>query len=154
MRPPPTVGAHPTGPLPVAVTMGDPVGIGPDITLLGWCAREAHAVRAFAVYGVPELLSRRAHALGLDVPVAPIDRLAEATEIFARALPVLRPAATMAALTGDTDADDADIVAAIEGATAATLRGEALALVTNPIAKRSLRAIPLEYPGHTAFLGQ
>src|SRR5262245_6652014 len=151
MRPPLTLGAHPAGPLPIAVTMGDAAGIGPDITLLGWCAREAHVLRPFAVYAVPELLSRRAHALGIDVPVAPIDRLAEATEVFASALPVLRPAATTAALT---DADEAVVVAAIEGATAATLRGEALALVTNPIAKRSLRAIPLEYPGHTAFLGQ
>ena len=44
-------------------------------------------------------------------------------------------------------------MAAIEKATAAVAGGEALALVTNPIAKKSLRAVPLEYPGHTAFLG-
>jgi 4-hydroxythreonine-4-phosphate dehydrogenase len=49
---------------------------------------------------------------------------------------------------------DAAIVAALEQATMAALDGAALALVTNPIAKKSLRSIPLEYPGHTAFLGQ
>ncbi|MBO0764979.1 MAG: 4-hydroxythreonine-4-phosphate dehydrogenase PdxA, partial [Hyphomicrobiaceae bacterium] len=54
---------------------------------------------------------------------------------------------------GAADADAA-IVAAIEHATAAALGGTALALVTNPIAKKSLSSVPLDYPGHTAFLGQ
>jgi 4-hydroxythreonine-4-phosphate dehydrogenase len=49
---------------------------------------------------------------------------------------------------------DRQIVAAIETAVDAALAGEALALVTNPIAKRSLSAVGLDYPGHTAFLGR
>jgi 4-hydroxythreonine-4-phosphate dehydrogenase len=51
-------------------------------------------------------------------------------------------------------ARDRVIVTAIEAAVEAALRGEALALVTNPIAKRSLSSVALDYPGHTAFLGK
>jgi 4-hydroxythreonine-4-phosphate dehydrogenase len=139
-----------TPPLPLAVTLGDTAGIGPDITLLSWREREAHAFHPFAVYGDADALRERAHTLGLDVPIAEIWHAEEAAQYFPRALPVLRPA-TRRAASADSDAT---IVAAIEDATAAVLNGSALALVTNPIAKKSLRAIPLEYPGHTAFLGQ
>ena len=132
--------------LPLAVTMGDPAGIGPDITLASWQARRQHALPPFAVYGDEKALEHRARALGLNIPITSIASIRDASRVFADALPVLRPATAV----GGTD--DA-IVAAIEDATAAVAGGEALALVTNPIAKKSLRAIPLEYPGHTAFLG-
>src|SRR5262249_53239969 len=147
------------------VTLGDPAGIGPDITLQGWRLRQSHGLHPFAVYGDADALRRRAHALGLDVPVVVVDRPGEAAPLFHEALPVVRPVGTSASrggyelghASGPDDADakvDSDIVAAIEHATAAVLSGVALALLTNPIAKRSLRRVPLPYPGHTAFLGQ
>jgi 4-hydroxythreonine-4-phosphate dehydrogenase len=139
-----------TLPPPVAVTLGDPDGIGPDITLFGWRAREACGLLPFAVYGDADVLRQRARTLGLDVPVAAVAHPEEAAPLFSRALPVVSARGRRAA---DGDADAA-IVAAIEDATAAALTGSALALVTNPIAKRSLHNIPLDYPGHTAFLGQ
>jgi 4-hydroxythreonine-4-phosphate dehydrogenase len=132
------------------VTLGDPAGIGPDITLMSWLERDTRALHPFAVYGDADALRERARTLGLDVPLAGVAGLAEAAERFPRALPVVRrtrrgqPAAVA----------DAGIVDSIETATAAVLDGAALALVTNPIAKKSLGAIALEYPGHTAFLGQ
>jgi 4-hydroxythreonine-4-phosphate dehydrogenase len=138
--------------LPIAVTLGDPAGIGPDITLLGWRARAVHALPAFAVYGEPDVLRDRAGALGLDVPVAAIGHIDEALRRFPHTLPVIRPGQRSGA-HGASDAA-AGVVAAIEDATAAVLHGDALALLTNPIAKKSLQSIPLEYPGHTAFLGQ
>jgi 4-hydroxythreonine-4-phosphate dehydrogenase len=135
---------------PIALTLGDPAGIGPDITLASWLGREAHGLHPFAVYGDAEALSDRARALGLDVPVVAIESLAEAVPLFARALPVTRPVAGRVR-PADTDAG---IIASIEDAAAAALGGTALAVVTNPIAKRSLDSVPLPYPGHTAFLGQ
>ncbi len=141
-----------TPPPPIAVTLGDPGGIGPDITLLSWQAREAHGLLPFAVYGSEDVLRSRARALHLDVPVVSIGHIAEAAQCFAGALPVVRPAARAGARAAPDG--DAAIVAAIEDATSVALSGEALALVTNPIAKKSLRSIPLDYPGHTAFLGQ
>ena len=137
--------------------MGDPKGIGPDITLAAWCAREVHALHPFAVYGDPDALSDRARALGLKVPVAPITRLDEARRLFARALPVVPLRAGMGRRMRSRNEDedgDRDIVAVIEAAADAALSAAALSLVTNPIAKKSLRRVPLEYPGHTAFLGQ
>ena len=138
---------------PIAVTLGDPKGIGPDITLASWCAREAHGLHPFAVYGDPDVLRDRARALGLKVPVAVIADLREASERFAGALPVaaLCPLRRSSA-PGETE--DEVIVASIEAAADAALGGSALALVTNPIAKKSLRSVALEYPGHTAFLGR
>jgi 4-hydroxythreonine-4-phosphate dehydrogenase len=141
-----------TSPPPLAVTLGDPAGIGPDITLLSWRSRDPYKLRPFAVYGDADLLRDRARALGLDVPIVSISDLEEATQRFPDALPVMRPAAGRG---GKRPADqDAAIVATIEAATAAALAGDALALVTNPIAKKSLQSIRLDYPGHTAFLGQ
>jgi 4-hydroxythreonine-4-phosphate dehydrogenase len=137
--------------LPIAVTLGDPGGIGPDITLLSWHTRALHALPPFAVYGDADVLRDRAGALGLDVPLAVIGAAAQAVRLFPRALPVVRPERKPGAHGA---AADAGVIAAIEDATAAVLQGGALALVTNPIAKRSLQSIPLEYPGHTAFLGQ
>ena len=137
---------------PIAATLGDPAGIGPDIALQAWCARKVHALHPFAVYGDAGALRDRARKLGLDVPVVDIERLEEAAPLFGQALPVVRPAA--AAAGSPWQDADAGIVAAIEAAAAAALGGAALALVTNPIAKRSLAAVSLPFPGHTAFLGQ
>src|SRR5262249_26345148 len=140
--------------VPIAVTLGDPAGIGPDITVQSWCAREAHNLHPFAVYGSARVLRERARTLGLDAPAVEVDGLADVAQGFSRALPVVRPAAT-GVRAPDAGADaDAGIVASIESATTSALSGAALALVTNPIAKKSLRSIPLAYPGHTAFLGQ
>jgi 4-hydroxythreonine-4-phosphate dehydrogenase len=127
--------------------MGDPKGIGPDVTLAAWRAREARTLHPFAVYGDPQVLEHRARALGHAVPLAVIAGLEEATRWFGEALPVLPPRPPVRG-------GDEAIVAGIEAAAAAALDGAVLALVTNPIAKKSLQAIDLEYPGHTAYLGR
>lgn len=138
--------------LPLALTMGDPEGVGPDIALASWCAREAQSLHPFVLYGSPEIMADRARRLGLNVPVVPIASLEAAAGVFVDALPV--KAVRTHAPSTSADGVDQLVIAAIEDATEAVVRGEALALVTNPIAKKSLRSIPLAYPGHTAFLGQ
>jgi 4-hydroxythreonine-4-phosphate dehydrogenase len=135
--------------LPLAVTLGDPAGIGPDIILASWQGRRQHALPPFAVYGADDkILEHRARALGLNIPIASIVSIRDACRVFADALPVVlrRSQVPLGGIDGA-------IVAAIEDATAVVAAGDALALVTNPIAKKTLRAIALEYPGHTAFLG-
>ena len=129
--------------LPLAVTMGDPAGVGPDITLASWHQRVALDLPAFAVVGDRDALTRRAQQLGLAVPIAPISEFAEAGALFGRALPLLP--------VGGGDAG-AKIVAAIERAVAAAIAGEALAVVTNPITKSALNFADLAYPGHTEYL--
>jgi 4-hydroxythreonine-4-phosphate dehydrogenase len=131
--------------LPLAVTMGDPAGIGPDITLAVWLQRVRNGLPPFAVFGDPGTLSERARGLGLDVPLAVVDSVDEASTTFADALPVVRPAAGPA--RGDTAVLDS-----IVQATASVAEGQCLALVTNPIAKRSLQSAGLHEPGHTELL--
>jgi 4-hydroxythreonine-4-phosphate dehydrogenase len=133
---------------PVAVTIGDPSGIGPDVTLAAWRDRQALGLPPFAIYGDPDLIADRARQLGYGVPIEVVASLREAPAAFARALPVLpveggRPA---------KPSDDALVLGAIEAATAAVMQGEALALLTNPATKRTLQAPGLAYPGHTELL--
>ncbi len=140
---------------PVAVTMGDPAGIGPDIALQSWCLRDLHRLHPFAIYGDADVLRERARGLRLDVPVIGIDQVADATRVFADALPIVQlDSAGGRAAADRPSAADAVIAAAIVAATADVLGGKVLAMVTNPIAKRSLQAVDLPSPGHTAFLGQ
>ena len=131
--------------LPLAVTMGDPAGIGPDITLAGWLQRAQRRLPPFVVCGDPTALASRARLLNLDVPLAVVGAPREAAAAFTDALPVLPLPSAKA--TRDTA-----VVDAIVQATAAVADGQCLALVTNPIAKRSLEAAGLHQPGHTEFL--
>jgi 4-hydroxythreonine-4-phosphate dehydrogenase len=135
--------------IPVAVTMGDPAGIGPDIALMSWLERSRKALPSFVIYGDPQILQERARALGASVPIAPVAALKEVAAAFADGLPVMP-----VPMFGSVASGDAAIVAAIETATAAVMSGEALALVTNPIAKRTLNLSRLPYPGHTEFLAE
>ncbi|PKQ06667.1 MAG: 4-hydroxythreonine-4-phosphate dehydrogenase, partial [Alphaproteobacteria bacterium HGW-Alphaproteobacteria-11] len=68
---------------PLALTMGEPAGIGPEITLKTWRGRDAAALPCFFVAGDPALY----RALG--APVEGIATAAEAADVFHRALPVL-----------------------------------------------------------------
>jgi 4-hydroxythreonine-4-phosphate dehydrogenase len=128
--------------------MGDPAGIGPDITLMSWRERARHGLPAFVLYGDRDVLQHRARVLGASVPIATIASLKEVAGVFADALPVLPMPVSEPA------GGDAAIIAAIEAATAAVMRGEALALVTNPITKKTLNLAHLPYPGHTEFLAE
>src|SRR4029079_7050440 len=75
-------------PLALALTMGEPAGIGPDITLAAWSRRAALDVPAFYVLADPQSLQRRAERLVCDVPIE-IVRPETAGAAFARALPVV-----------------------------------------------------------------
>ena len=128
--------------MPIAVSMGDPAGIGPDITLMSWRERQRHGLPPFVLYGDPDVLAQRARALGLAVPVAVIASLAEAAAVFADALPVW-PVPIGGPGTGGADAAT---VAAIEAATAAVAAGEALGAGDEPHRQahaRSGRSFPI-----------
>ena len=80
---------------PLALTLGEPAGIGPELTLALWAKRKALGVPAFIAVGDPALLASRARLLQLDVPLAECTA-EEAPARFASALPVFPtgPAAT------------------------------------------------------------
>ena len=137
---------------PLALTQGDPAGIGPDITLGAWLARRELGLAPFLFIGDASVLSGRARQLGLDVPLRETDA-AGACAAFADALPVLPKAAGVSVVAGEPHVGTArGTIAAIEMAVSLTMKGDALAVVTNPIAKSVLYEAGFGFPGHTEFL--
>lgn len=139
---------------PLAVTMGDPAGIGLDITIAAWLAREERTLPPFVLFADPDAVATRAAALGAPIAVEPVERAAEGAAKFARALPVIRVRLGAPTAPGRPDSANAGaVISSIEQATAAVESGGASALVTNPISKSNLYARGFAYPGHTEFLG-
>lgn len=140
---------------PIALTMGEPSGIGPEIALKAWVARDATALPEFVLIGDPALIARRVRDLRANVPIAEVAAIEEARPTFARALPVLPTNVPVAAFESSMPTPDnaASVIAAIDKGVELTLSGEAAALVTNPIAKSVLAAAGFGYPGHTDYLG-
>ena len=142
--------SHPVRPL--ALSIGEPAGIGPDIALAAWASQRDH-LPPFLLFGDPALLASRARLLNLDVPIVETDA-AGAARHFASRLPVEPLGFAATARPGEPDASSAPVaIAAIRRAVALTLAGETHAVVTNPIAKSVLTAAGFEHPGHTEFLG-
>ena len=139
---------------PLALTVGEPAGIGGEITLQAWLRRRAVALPPFFAIDDPARLERLAAALGWSVPVAPIAAPAAAVTVFERALPVLPVAFAAPVVPGRPDPANAKtVIAAIETAVRLAANGSAAALVTNPIQKETLYHAGFAYPGHTEFLG-
>lgn len=137
---------------PLALTQGDPSGIGPEIALKTFLNRDALGLRPFVLFADPALMRARARALGMSVEIVETD-CARAPGVFARALPVAPLAARATGAPGaPVAADAASTIESIERAVAATFDGAARAVVTNPIAKQVLYAAGFRHPGHTEFL--
>jgi 4-hydroxythreonine-4-phosphate dehydrogenase len=139
---------------PLALTLGEPAGIGPDITLAAWTRRRELDLPAFYVIGDPQALARRAKKLGLDIPIETATP-ASAAAIFSRALPVAALGIAATAPPGQPDATSARAaIASIDRAVADVLAGAASAVVTNPIAKSVLYKSGFAEPGHTEYLAR
>jgi 4-hydroxythreonine-4-phosphate dehydrogenase len=139
---------------PLALTSGEPAGIGPDITIKAWLRRAELKLPPFYLLGDCDLLRDRAKALGLDVTLAdssPEDALAT----FANALPVVATGSAATARPGQPDDTSADAaISSIRQAVGDVVAGRAGAVVTNPIAKSVLYRAGFRHPGHTEFLAE
>jgi 4-hydroxythreonine-4-phosphate dehydrogenase len=131
---------------PLALTLGDPAGIGPEIVQGAWRALRSSGP-AFVLIGDAALLT--------SVPTRRITTLIEAVETFSTALPVLHdPVGANVTLGRPDPAAAPAIIRWIETAAALALAGEAGGVVTAPIAKAPLYAAGFRFPGHTEFLGE
>ena len=140
---------------PLVLTIGEPAGIGGEITLKAWRARRAEHLPPFFVLDVPERLTQLAAALRLDVPVRAIAAPEEAAAIFPSALPVLPVALPRPVVAGRLDSGNAPaVIAAIRHAVDLVQHGRAAAIVTNPIQKETLYAAGFPHPGHTEYLAE
>ncbi len=137
---------------PLALTQGDPAGIGPDITLAAWAARQTLDLAPFLFVGDPAVLRSRAALLGLDIPVREASP-ETALSVFRDALPVLPIASGGEVSPGVPHVATAKgTIAAIETAVRLCFEGKAAGVVTNPIAKSILYQAGFGFPGHTEFL--
>jgi 4-hydroxythreonine-4-phosphate dehydrogenase len=137
---------------PLALTIGEPAGIGPELALMVWQRRAELGVPPFLLVGDPALLTRRARLLGFDVPLAEADPQ-QAIERFADALPVLPIGVRSDAEPGRPDATSAPLArGAIDRAVELMRAGAVKALVTNPIAKSVMQGAGFPFPGHTEYL--
>lgn len=146
---------QPAAPLPLAVTMGDPAGIGGDIILKAWTAHRA-VLPPFFLIDDPGRLGALALKLKLDCSIQAITDPGEALTHFGKALPVLAidPPLATPAILGTPNAANADaVIGAINMAVRFVTEGQAGGLVTNPIHKASLQDAGFAYPGHTEYLG-
>jgi 4-hydroxythreonine-4-phosphate dehydrogenase len=133
--------------------MGEPAGIGPDVTLAAWANRAALGLPAFYVLADPALLAGRARLLGIDVPIIEVAP-GDATGAFERALPVAPLSAAVRATPGSPDPANAQaVIEAIARAVGDVRAGLASAVVTSPVHKKALYDAGFQHPGHTEFLG-
>jgi 4-hydroxythreonine-4-phosphate dehydrogenase len=156
-------GGRQTSSAPLALTMGEPAGIGGEIALKAWhaarrngpgdAAASGDAPPRFFVIDDPARLKALGARMGLDTPVETIAAPVQADAVFPRALPVLAMDLPRTVEPGRPDAANAPaVIASIEQAVALVRGGAAAALVTNPIQKEVLYDAGFAYPGHTEFL--
>lgn len=143
----------PHSPQPIAVTMGDPRGIGFEITTKAWLERKRQNLPPFILIGSADPRKTCKAKILSDVPIQMVDELKNANEVFNHALPVYTP---MNFPPSDTNATKeqlaASIFQSIETAVELCEQQHCRAIVTNPIHKKSLWDAGFSFPGHTEFL--
>ena len=129
---------------PLALTMGDPAGIGGELTVRAWQALHRDGP-CFVALDDPQRLT--------GVPIAEVTSLDAAREVFVDALPVLPIKLAASPRPGHPDKANAKaVIGSIERAATLCMNGDAGGMVTNPINKAALYDAGFPYPGHTEFL--
>jgi len=142
---------------PIAITLGDPAGIGPEIVARTFAREPRLTQGCFAVGDLACLRRGAAIAAGDELPlaIAVIDDPAEVAGVPPRCIPLLQvgapqseppPLGRVSAAAGRLAAD------AVVWAARAALRGDIAALVTAPLHKEALAAAGVPFPGHTELL--
>lgn len=138
--------------LPLAVSVGEPSGVGVDITLAAFQRRQSLGLPRFFLIADPEMVARRAERLAIDIQVRTIGSPAECGT-DGRFLDILPLVNSHSEAPGRPDpANAAGTIEAIDRATRLVLDGTAAAIVTNPIDKKALYDAGFRHPGHTEYL--
>ncbi len=139
---------------PLAISLGDPAGVGPELIAAAWAVREVEGLPPFFAVGNRALIEAAARTRGLAIPVIAIAAPDEAAAVFPHALPVLDVGTCDYAPGAPDDAGAALALRALEVATSLVKQGAASALVTGPIAKSRLARIGFNQPGQTEFVAE
>ncbi|MBA3676354.1 MAG: 4-hydroxythreonine-4-phosphate dehydrogenase PdxA [Sphingosinicella sp.] len=136
--------------IPLAIALGDPAGIGPEIVAKSWERRQAEGLAPFFAVGNPEAVEAVWRG-----PVRAIADPGEAAECFDRAIPIIRVDSNALIVPGTPDLDGArSSIDALELAVGLTRSGAASALVTGPVSKAQLYAVGFAHPGQTEFVAE
>lgn len=137
---------------PLAVSIGDPAGIGPEIVVKAWLTRAAETLPPFFVVDGDGVLQAAAETMGLECPVQRVNQPGEAVAAFARALPVFGRASELYS-PGRPDVDTAQLAyRALESGVALALDGATSGIVTAPVSKASIAEIAPGFCGQTEML--
>jgi len=140
-------------PRPLALTMGEPAGIGGEITLKTWAARREHDLPDFFVIDDPARLRRLVSDLNLDIEIQVVQDPVDAATVFATQLPVLDVGLTGDYVPGRPSPTSAKaVLGSIDRAVKLALAGAAGGIVTNPIQKSSLYDSGFRFQGHTDYI--
>jgi 4-hydroxythreonine-4-phosphate dehydrogenase len=135
---------------PLAVSLGDPAGIGPEVVAKCWDRRADFDLPTFAAIGDP-----RAIGLVWDGPIEPIDDPRQADAVFDYALPIIQIASADGDFPGRPSVAGAHCsLDSLEIGVGLTRSGSAAAVVTGPISKEQLYSIGFTHPGQTEFVAE
>jgi 4-hydroxythreonine-4-phosphate dehydrogenase len=145
----------------LAVSLGDPAGIGPEVILAAYASYQSCGLKSsglksgggsFFVVGGFDVLRACTKALGADIPIIAIGEAAEAGEAFAQGLPVLVGAD--AAYTPGKPSDEGAALAmhSLAESVRCVLLSQASGVVTAPVSKGQLARVGFDFPGQTEFL--
>ena len=135
---------------PLAVALGDPAGIGPEIVAKAWDARVARNLPPFFAVGDARSIEAVWHG-----PVEVISDPSEAAALFGRALPLIQMTDSGEIRPGQPDMQGARCAFdALELAVGLTKSGAAGALVTGPVSKAQLYSVGFVHPGQTEFVAE
>jgi 4-hydroxythreonine-4-phosphate dehydrogenase len=138
---------------PIAVSMGEPAGIGVECALKAWHARKQYGLQPFFLIADPQNIKEQAKRLGLNTPLREIANPEEAIGAFSKTLPILPLSLQTHSTPGKPDPTNAGpVIESIRKATGFALKGQAAAVVTLPIHKNMLYQSGFSFPGHTEFL--
>ena len=137
---------------PIAVSLGDPAGIGPELIVEAWSRRMETGLAPFFVVGGAGILEAAAHSRGRSIEIAEIKHPEEALSAFNAGLPVLSDDDCEWAPGISSDAGAKLASYSLERATGCAMSEVASAVVTAPVAKSELAKVGFKYPGQTEFL--
>ncbi len=141
--------------LPIAVTIGEPSGIGPEVLMKAWFKRHEFKLAPFFVIGSADILQSQAAALNLQIPISVIKTPLQAPHVFGNTLPVIDPSYSSAYQFGTPVAETAEMVVnSIDSAVEYIMNGKARAMATAPIHKAALYGTGFTSPGHTEYLAE
>ena len=138
--------------LPLALSIGDPAGVGPELAAAAWVLRDTESLPPFFVVGSARLIEEARRRRGLDLPICAVKSPDEVAGCFADALPVLDLDDLPYTPGEPCDAGATLALNALAAATGLVRSGAAAALITGPVAKSRLARIGFDYPGQTEFV--